>query len=125
MAGVDSLSPGPSPRGGGGWYVYILRCADDTLYTGVTTDPERRLHEHNAGGKLGARYTRARLPVVLAWQEPAASKVEAYRREAAIKKLSRIAKMALTGSPDAAQRNSGNFIGTPPDSAVAASGLPN
>ncbi len=76
------------------WFVYILRCADDTLYTGVTTDPERRLREHNAGGKLGARYTRARRPVELAYQELAADKAEAYRREAAIKKLKREAKLA-------------------------------
>ncbi|MBU1664036.1 MAG: GIY-YIG nuclease family protein [Gammaproteobacteria bacterium] len=78
----------------------MLRCADDTLYTGVTTDPERRLREHNAGGKLGARYTRARRPVELAYQELAADKAEAYRREAAIKKLKREAKLAtLLPSP--------------------------
>ena len=53
------------------WFVYILHCADGTLYTGVTTDPERRLREHNAGGRLAARYTRARRPVALAHVEPA------------------------------------------------------
>ena len=79
------------------WFVYILRCADGTFYTGVTTDPERRLREHNVGGKLGARYTRARRPVALAHVELAAGKAEAYRREAAIKKLARAAKLALTG----------------------------
>jgi len=78
------------------WFVYLLRCADDTLYTGVTTDPERRLQEHNAGGKRGARYTRTRRPVALAYQELAADKAEAYRREAAIKRLTRSAKLALT-----------------------------
>ncbi|PIV89108.1 MAG: endonuclease [Hydrogenophilales bacterium CG17_big_fil_post_rev_8_21_14_2_50_63_12] len=77
------------------WFVYILRCADGTHYTGVTTDPGRRLQEHNAGGKLGARYTRARRPVVLAHQETASSRAEACKREAAIKKLSRDAKLAL------------------------------
>ncbi len=87
------------PHGGGGWYVYILRCADGTLYTGVTTDPARRLREHNAGGKLGARYTRARRPVALIHQEPAASRAEACRREAAIKRMNREAKHALAGSP--------------------------
>ncbi len=81
------------------WYVYILRCADDTLYTGVTTDPERRLREHNASGGLGARYTRARRPVALIHQETAASRAEACRREAAIKKLSRQAKLAVLPSP--------------------------
>ena len=79
------------------WFVYILRCADDSLYTGVTTDPQRRLREHNAGGKLGARYTRTRRPVALAHQEMAPGRAEAYRREAAIKKLTRHAKLALTG----------------------------
>jgi putative endonuclease len=77
------------------WYVYILRCADDTLYTGVTTDPERRLQEHNAGGRLAARYTRSRRPVLLLHQETAGSRAQACRREAAIKKLSRDAKLAL------------------------------
>jgi putative endonuclease len=76
------------------WFVYLLRCADGTLYTGVTTDPERRLREHNAGGKLGARYTRARRPVTLAHCEEAASRAEACRREAAIKKLKRQDKLA-------------------------------
>lgn len=80
------------------WFVYILRCADDTLYTGVTTDPERRLREHNAGGKLGARYTRARRPVTLAHCEEAVSRADAYRREMTIKKLGRDAKLALTAS---------------------------
>ena len=77
------------------WFVYILHCADGTLYTGVTTDPERRLREHNAGGWLAARYTRARRPVALAHVEPACGRTEAYRREAAIKKLAREAKLAL------------------------------
>ena len=76
------------------WFVYILRCADGTLYTGVTTDPERRLREHNAGGTLGARYTRARRPVEMVHQESAGSRSEACRRETAIKKLTRQAKLA-------------------------------
>ncbi len=80
-----------------GWYVYILRCADGTLYTGVTTDPVRRLREHNAGGGLGARYTRARRPVTLAHCEEAASRADACRREMAIKRLDRDAKLALAG----------------------------
>lgn len=80
------------------WYVYLLRCADDTLYTGVTTDPQRRLREHNAGGPRGARYTRARRPVELIYSEPATNRAEACRREAAIKKLSREAKLAFLPS---------------------------
>lgn len=90
------------------WFVYILRCADDTLYTGVTTDPARRLREHNSGGRLGARYTRARRPVELLYQEEVASRSEACRREAAIKKLTRRAKLqALLPSPAAARLDGG------------------
>ncbi len=81
------------------WYVYILRCADGTLYTGVTTDLARRLREHNAGGRLGARYTRARRPVVLIHQETADNRSAASKREAAIKKLPRDAKLAFLPSP--------------------------
>lgn len=83
------------------WFVYILRCADDTLYTGVTTDPARRLREHNAGGKLGARYTRARRPVQLIHRETAANRSEACLRERAIKKLDRNAKLALAARKSA------------------------
>jgi len=77
------------------WFVYLLRCADGTLYAGVTTDLDRRLAEHNAGP--GARYTRARMPVELIHFEPAANRAEACRREAAIKRLPRAAKLALAG----------------------------
>lgn len=76
------------------WHVYILRCADDSLYTGSTDDIERRLAVHNAG--RGAKYTRSRLPAVLVYSEDCASKAEALRREAAIKKLSRAEKLKLT-----------------------------
>lgn len=79
----------------GGWFVYLLRCADGTLYAGITTDLERRLGEHNAG--VGARYTRARLPVALIHAEAAADRAAASRREAAIKRLPRAAKLALAG----------------------------
>jgi putative endonuclease len=85
------------------WYVYILRCADGTLYTGITTDLERRVNEHNAGGALGARYTRARRPVSLCHAESAASRAEAARREAAIKKLTRVAKFQLMNRAEGQQ----------------------
>lgn len=81
------------------WFVYMLRCADGTLYTGITTDIDRRLAEHNGEGDLGARYTRSRRPVALAYSEPAASRAEASRREAAIKQLDRIRKLALCRAP--------------------------
>lgn len=77
------------------WHVYILRCADGTLYTGVTTDLVRRVEEHNASPK-GARYTRARRPVALVYSERFASRSAASKREAAIKKLSRAAKLLLS-----------------------------
>ena len=77
------------------WYVYMLRCADDTLYTGVTTNPERRLREHNGEVKGGARYTRARQPVIMVWQETHANRSAACKREAQIKRISKTAKEQL------------------------------
>jgi len=74
-------------------YVYILRCADDTLYTGWTTNLEKRVHTHNQ--KLGAKYTKTRLPVQLVYSQAFESKSEALKREAEIKKLSRKEKLAL------------------------------
>ncbi len=82
------------------WYVYVLRCADGTLYTGISTDPRRRLREHNGAGRPGARYTRGRRPVCLVYVEAMPSRALATRRERAIKRLPRAAKEALiaTGS---------------------------
>ena len=76
------------------WYVYILKCADSTLYTGVTTDIERRLKEHNHE-KIGAKYTRARRPVSLVYKENYQNRVEATRREAELKKFSKAEKRKL------------------------------
>ena len=76
------------------WFVYILACADGTLYTGVTTDVIRRVEEHNSSPK-GAKYTRVRRPVALVHQEAFKSRSEACVREAAIKKLSREEKQGL------------------------------
>ena len=78
-----------------GWYVYMLRCGDGSLYTGSTTDVERRLREHQGG--TGARYTRSRPPVTLAYAEEAPDRSAAQRREAAIKKLPRAQKLKLIG----------------------------
>lgn len=75
------------------FYVYILRCADGTLYTGYTDDPERRARVHNAG--KGAKYTRSRLPVELVYREALGDKSAALRREREIKKLTRAQKLAL------------------------------
>ena len=78
------------------WYVYMLRCGDGSLYTGSTTDVERRLREHQGG--TGARYTRSRPPVTLAYAEEAPDRSAAQRREAAIKKLPRAQKLKLIGN---------------------------
>jgi putative endonuclease len=74
-------------------YVYVLRCADDTLYTGYTTDVERRVAEHDAGE--GAKYTRGRTPVELVHVEAFDSRSAAMSREHEIKRLSRAAKESL------------------------------
>ncbi len=76
------------------WYVYILRCRDDSLYTGISTDPEARLKEHNEG-RAAARYTRARRPVRLVYTESVESRSAALKREYAIKQLDRKDKLAL------------------------------
>ena len=74
-------------------FTYILKCRDGTLYTGWTTDLERRMKEHN--GERGAKYTRARRPVVLVYYESFGTKEEAMKREYAIKKMSRSQKLRL------------------------------
>ena len=76
------------------WFVYMLRCADNSLYTGVTTDIDRRVIEHNAEKSL-TKYTRVRQPVILAYQEQADSRSEACKREAQLKKLTKLQKEAL------------------------------
>jgi len=76
------------------WFVYILCCHDNSLYTGITTDLERRLTEHNETNK-GARYTRARRPVKLVYSEPAPDRSAASKREAQLKSLPIHQKRAL------------------------------
>lgn len=80
------------------WYVYIVRCADNSLYTGVATDVDRRVDEHNANNRLGARYTRGRRPVVLEYMEPSVSRAAACKRESEIKSLTKTAKEGLLKS---------------------------
>ncbi len=75
------------------WHVYILRCGDGSLYTGISPDVEARLQAHHAG--KGARYTRGRGPFELVYQEPAGTQAEATRRERAIKRLTRQKKQDL------------------------------
>lgn len=76
------------------WYVYILECADGTLYTGVTIDTARRLEEHNESSK-GARYTRSRRPVSMKYTEACESRSMATKREAELKQFTRAQKRAL------------------------------
>ena len=83
------------------WFVYIVECADKSLYTGVTRDVERRLQEHNHDDKLGARYTRARRPVKLCYQETCDDRAAACKREAAIKRMTRQHKLELIKSSKA------------------------
>ena len=78
-----------------GWFVYMLRCGDGSLYTGYTDDVERRLAVHQSG--KGAKYTRSHQPVALAYQEEWPTRSEALKREAAIKKLTRQQKLRLIG----------------------------
>ena len=77
------------------WFVYVLRCRDNSLYTGITTDIERRLEEHNSDSPTAAKYTRSRRPVVLVYHESLESRSEALKRESAIKKLTRRQKEYL------------------------------
>ena len=76
------------------WTVYLLKCADETLYCGCTNNLTKRLAAHNRG--QGAKYTRSRRPVALAWQEEQPDRSAALRREAQVKKLSRAQKLALS-----------------------------
>jgi putative endonuclease len=78
------------------WCCYILRCADGTLYTGISNDLERRLAAHNTG--TASKYTRARLPVTLLYSERHSDRSSASRREAQLKRLPRKAKLDLVSS---------------------------
>lgn len=78
------------------WFVYVLRCRDGSLYTGMTNDLDRRLATHREG--KGGAYTRSRLPVRLVYTERRRTRGAALSREAAIKRLSRLAKLALVRS---------------------------
>lgn len=79
------------------WWVYLLRCHDNSLYAGVTTDIHRRIDEHN-NSKLGAKYTRARRPVALAYLEQAENKSLACKREYQIRHLIKVKKEQLVSN---------------------------
>ena len=78
------------------WFVYILRCGDGTLYTGIAVDVPRRLEAHQRG--KAAKYTRSRRPLTLAYQEPQPDRSSALKREAALRRLGRAGKLALIGA---------------------------
>jgi len=77
------------------WYVYFLRCSDNSLYAGITTDLERRLFEHNNSNKLGAKYTRVRRPVELVYSEQQLNRKCASQREYQLKRLKKSDKETL------------------------------
>ena len=80
------------------WFVYMIRCSDDSLYTGMTKDVERRVAEHNKDDVLGARYTRTRRPMKLVYQEGLNTRSKAAKREGEIKRLRRKEKEVLISS---------------------------
>ena len=80
------------------WCVYLLRCADGSLYTGIATDLQRRLRQHNGELAGGARYTRPRRPVELVWSEACEDRSAAARREAQVRKLPRVEKLKLVAA---------------------------
>lgn len=94
------------------FYAYILRCADDTLYAGSTPDLAKRLHEHNHA-KSGAKYTRARRPVVVAHVEEFETLKEARAREVEYKRLSRAEKLELIGNGQAEEYSAPHDTGLP------------
>jgi putative endonuclease len=81
------------------WHVYMLRCHDGTLYTGIAVDVERRLQTHERGA--GAKYTRSRRPLTLAYRERQPDRSSALKREAEIRRLGRAGKLALIASGSA------------------------
>ena len=89
------------------WHVYILECADGTLYTGIAVDLQRRLAQHNGERAGGPRYTRGRRPVRLVWSDTAPDRSAALMREAAIKKLPRADKNQLIAGTASAPGTAG------------------
>jgi putative endonuclease len=96
------------------WFVYMIRTHDAQLYTGITTDIQRRWHEH-LSGKGGARYFRARKPQALCFLEEHLNRSSASKREAAIKKLSKIDKELLVSTPTLPEGLALKIITTPND----------
>ena len=83
------------------WYVYIIRCADDSLYAGVTTDVDRRFAEHRSSGVKAAKYLRGRGPLQLVYTKKVGTRSDALREELRIKRLSKLHKERLLASVSA------------------------
>ena len=98
------------------WYIYVVRCNDNSLYTGITTDVERRLAEHESG--RGAKSLRARGPLCLELQAPVGSRGAALRVEARIKKLRKAEKERLLGDTECLREliETAGRLGAPTDS---------
>jgi len=92
------------------WYVYMVRCADNSLYTGITKSLSKRVAEHNSSGKACAKYTRTRQPVTLVYYEQHDSRSLATRREVDIKHLSKAQKEALIFQKNHKNRNVLSFF---------------
>ncbi|WP_297896059.1 GIY-YIG nuclease family protein [Shewanella sp.] len=82
------------------WYLYLIRCANGHLYTGITTDVTRRFNEHQSNGPKAAKYLRGKGPLTLMYQEQVGTRSDALKREIAVKKLSRAQKLALIESAE-------------------------
>ncbi len=80
------------------WFVYMVRCSDHSLYTGIAKDVTRRVNEHNNSNKLGAKYTKARRPVELVYQKNAESRSDASKKEHKLRKLTKSEKEKLIKS---------------------------
>ncbi|MEL4431874.1 GIY-YIG nuclease family protein [Shewanella mangrovisoli] len=80
------------------WYLYLIRCANGHLYTGITTDVARRFNEHQSNGPKAAKYLRGKGPLTLMYQEQVGTRSDALKREIAVKKLSRAQKLGLIES---------------------------
>ncbi|MGB8957886.1 MAG: GIY-YIG nuclease family protein [Candidatus Aminicenantales bacterium] len=98
MEAREGQAPAPAPEAA--WSLYILRCRDESFYTGVTTDIDRRFHEHEAG--RASRFTRTRRPVVLVYQETCGTRSQALSRECAVKSMGRKGKEDLVAGGPAA-----------------------
>jgi predicted GIY-YIG superfamily endonuclease len=101
---IASMIPAHKKKTGSSrWYLYLLRCRDGTLYTGITNDIKRRTAQHNRG--VASHYTRSRLPVEIIYQERCRSRSSALRKEYAMKQLPRAAKVAYVEAKSPAERS--------------------